>query len=318
MNFTTLRYFLITAEELNITHAAARLYISQQALSGHIAKLEGELGVALFDRSPSLSLTYAGRQLRDYAAKAVNLERQIYQMAGDVKNDRRGEVRVGISHTCGRAVLPSFLPRFRGAHPETELILQESTSSEMELALRRGELDMMIDFTPIRLEGAQYEKLIEERLFLVVPKDMLRARYGACYEAIRGECGRALDLNLFDKFPFILLKRGNRVRTMLDEYMQKLGFEPNIILETENVETAMALCQRGMGVTVYPELFRLCIPEAEDGSGPVEFFPFPDRDTTGTLAIAWMRERYRTRSQLEFIDACREAVSAIRARQNEV
>ena len=42
MNFTTLRYFLVAAEEGNITRAAGRLYISQQALSGHIAKLEKE------------------------------------------------------------------------------------------------------------------------------------------------------------------------------------------------------------------------------------------------------------------------------------
>jgi DNA-binding transcriptional LysR family regulator len=315
MNFTTLRYFLVTAEELNITHAAERLYISQQALSGHISKLEGELGVALFDRSPALTLTYAGRQLRDYAAKAVNLERQIYQMAGDVKNDRRGEVRVGISHTCGRAVLPSILPDFRSSHPLVDLILQEDTSSEMEQALRRGELDLMIDFTPIELDGARYEKLIEERLFLVVPKVMLEANYGACREAVESECSRDLDLKLFERFPFILLRRGNRVRSMLDEYMKRLDFEPNIILETENVETAMALSQRGMGVTVYPELFRWCIPAPGGEGGAVEFFPFRGEETTGTLAMAWMKGHYQTGAAQEFMEACRRAASIIKEKQ---
>ena len=52
MNFRNLHYFLMVAEEKNITHAAQRLYISQQSLSGHIAKLEEELGVPLFERGP--------------------------------------------------------------------------------------------------------------------------------------------------------------------------------------------------------------------------------------------------------------------------
>ena len=65
MNFTSLRYFLVTAEEGNITHAANRLFISQQALSGHINKLEKELNLRLFHRTPVFSLTYAGRQLME-------------------------------------------------------------------------------------------------------------------------------------------------------------------------------------------------------------------------------------------------------------
>ena len=59
MNFQHLRYFLMVAEELNITRAAERLYISQQSLSNHIGNLERELDVKLFTRSPKLSLTYA-------------------------------------------------------------------------------------------------------------------------------------------------------------------------------------------------------------------------------------------------------------------
>ena len=64
MNFRNLQYFLAAAEEKNFTHAARRLYISQQSLSGHVAKLEEELGVPLFERGPELKLTYAGERFQ--------------------------------------------------------------------------------------------------------------------------------------------------------------------------------------------------------------------------------------------------------------
>lgn len=316
VNFTSLRYFLVTAEELNITHAANRLYISQQALSSHIGKLEKELNVSLFNRSPVLSLTYAGRQLVDYATKAVNLERQIYQMSGDINHDQRGELRVGISHTCGRAILPSILPAFRSQHPMVDIVLREENSADMESALEHGELDLMIDFTPIPLDGVRYEKLIEERLFLVVPKAMMESRYGACQNAIVSECDRDLDLTLFEHFPFILLRKGNRVRTMLDHYMAKIGFTPKIILEIENTETAFALAEQGMGVTVYPELFLWCIPEGGRKRDVVDLFPFRIEDTTGTLVVAWMQDHYQTRAASEFIDACHTTIAAIEEKQS--
>ena len=315
MNFTTLKYFLTAAEELNITRAAARLFISQQALSSHIGKLEAELGVKLFDRLPSLTLTYAGRRMVEYAQQAVNLERQIHQMAGDVNNDQVGELRVGISHTCGRAILPSILPRFRQTHPLVDIKLVEDNSAEMEKELRQGDLDLMIDFLPKPQEGLVHEELITERLFLVVPKVLLESSYGACLEPIKSECNRDLDMFLFEKFPFILLSKGNRVRKVLDAYMEKIGFKPKIVLETENTETAYELAGRGMGVTVYPELFLWCIPRPPVSERPVEFFPLRDSDTTGTLVIAHMENHYQTKAAQEFVKACHEGMQEISSRQ---
>ena len=69
MNFLHLKYFLLVAEELNITRAAERLYISQQSLSNHISNMEKELDVKLFTRSPKLSLTYAGDLLVETATQ---------------------------------------------------------------------------------------------------------------------------------------------------------------------------------------------------------------------------------------------------------
>ncbi len=311
MNFTTLKYFLTAVEEMNITRAANKLYISQQALSSHIGKLERELNVKLFNRSPNLSLTQAGRRMVEYAKQAGTLEREINQMAKDAVSDQIGELRVGISHTCGRAILPSILPRFRKAYPLMDVKLVEDVSSTMEEALRKGDLDLMIDFTTAEREGMVQEKLAEERLFLVVPKPLLIENYSACLDAIISECDRNLDLFLFERFPFILLNKGNRVRTVIDSYMEQSGFKPQVVLETENIETAYELASRGMGVTVYPELFLWCIPRPSQEERTVEFFPFRTPETTGTLVIAHMKEHYQTKAAENFIAACHEGLAEI-------
>ena len=84
MNFTSLKYFLAVAEEQNITKAAEKLFISQQALSGHITRLEKELGVRLFDRQPSLALTYAGRELKKHAEEAGQKLSNMFKFCEDV------------------------------------------------------------------------------------------------------------------------------------------------------------------------------------------------------------------------------------------
>ena len=83
MNFLHLKYFLLVAEELNITRAAERLYISQQSLSNHISNMEKELDVKLFTRSPKLSLTYAGDLLVETATQILDLHSQYLAKVGD-------------------------------------------------------------------------------------------------------------------------------------------------------------------------------------------------------------------------------------------
>ena len=313
MNLNTINYYIATVEEMNITHAAQRLYISQQALSNHIARLEEELGVKLFNRSPVLSLTYAGKRFYEYAQQMATIERQIHQMVDDVKGSEAGELRVGISHTCGRAILPSILPKFKDEYPLVDVQLVEENSAEMENALRRGSMDLMIDFLPLSIEGATYTELTKERLFLVVPKKILEEHYASSLEKTVSKCKESLDMKLFKELPFILLKKGNRVRAMLDEYMERTGFEPNIILETENTETAFALASKGMGITVYPELFMWAIPKKEAKNADVEFFPIRDKQTTGTLVIANMVEHYLPTAASKFIETCKEGIDDIKA-----
>ena len=307
MNFRNLQYFLAAAEEKNITRAARKLYISQQSLSGHIAKLEEELGVPLFERGQELKLSYAGERLVLIARQICALEQEILRETGEISDHRRGRLRLGISYTCGRSILPMILPAFCAAHPLVEISLMEGNYRQLNEWLSKGEIDVLIGYMPIDLPGAQVELLLQERLFLACPKPFSRQVFSGDRESILKARKLGSDIRLFDEQPFILLKKGNRIRALFDAYAAKTGFLPQVLLETENIETAFALAEQGMGVTLYPELFlRTLHASAEGEESPLDFFPLPAPETLGALAVAFMESGYRAPAVLDFIALCKQ------------
>ena len=306
MNFRNLQYFLRAAEEKNITRAAQKLYISQQSLSGHIAKLEEELGVSLFERGAELKLTYAGERLYLLAQRICSLEQEILRETGEISDRRRGRLRLGISYTCGRAILPRLLPDFRADHPQVEISLMEGNHQKLNEWLGAGEIDVLLGYAPIDVPGAEVYPLLQERLFLVCPKALTERVFGAAAaEEGRRTLWPDLDIHALRRCPFILLKAGNRIRTMFDSYLEKKDFMPDVVLETENIETAFALAEQGMGITVYPELFLSSLHAGAAQSPDIDLLPLPADEATGTLAVAFLEKGYHAPAVLDFITLCR-------------
>ena len=232
MNFLHLKYFLMVAEELNITRAAERLYISQQSLSSHISNMERELNVKLFTRSPKLALTYAGDQLVQTATQIIDLYSQYLSKVGDINRHYLGVLRVGISHTCGLALLPDILPRFREEFPMVDFSLYEGNSNQLEDELSHGRVDLVICFQPIMLDGVETVSLTQQRLVMVVPKSFIDRLFGAQADVIREQFSNGADIGAFQSMPFVLIKRGNRTRSIVDQYFSRYYFKPKLILET--------------------------------------------------------------------------------------
>ena len=80
LDLRLLREFVVVAEELHFTRAAARLYLAQQALSRDIARLERQLGVPLFTRTTRrVALTAEGERLLERARELLALHDQTLQ-----------------------------------------------------------------------------------------------------------------------------------------------------------------------------------------------------------------------------------------------
>ena len=308
MNFQNLQYFLAVAEEMNVTKAAKRLHISEQALSRQIGKLETELSCKLFERNPRFTLSPAGKRLKAAAEQIGNIERQLHLELDDLTNNNTGELRIGVSYTRGQALLPRLLPPFHQKHPGITVTILEGSASELQDNLTKGRIDLFIGYVPRDLDAFEAAELGRERLFLVVPKGFMGDLFGAQADEMRQKYAEGVDITAFKDLPFILLDRDDRVRRMADRLFSRYDITPRVLLETRNIQTAFALAMEGMGVTIYPELFlssQSLLPSAQAARDAVDAFPL-DGDLAQTIVVAYNPEKYLSKAARDFIEEAQD------------
>ena len=130
MNFQNLEYFITVARESNITRASEKLGISQQALSNQISRMEEELGCKLFNRKHGFQLTVAGRELLRSSNQIIDIYKQTEQVIKDISDNKRGELRIGITHTRGQTILPILLPEFTRMYPLVTLSITAESNKD--------------------------------------------------------------------------------------------------------------------------------------------------------------------------------------------
>ena len=314
INFLNLEYFLVAAEELNFTKAAKRLYISQQSLSNHIANLEKEFDVMLFNRTSPLTLTYAGQALKAKAREILDLRDETYQEIRDIKDFTTGQLSIGVSHTRGRFILPEILPVYQAQFPGIELHLTEGNSSQLAGSLLHGDIDLMIDLLPLNVENVETIPICTEDILLIVPDKILEEHFPGRADAVKKQLAASPDLRLLADCPFVLLKKGNRVRTIADEMFEDAQITPRIVLETENIETVLSLSRTGMGLTFYPKMFIARDPIAPTGLTALadrfhlNYYSLNYARAHGTLGIGYHKGRYMSRAAREFIRIAQERI----------
>ena len=301
MNFLNIEYFIAAAQELNFTKAAKHLYISPQSLSRHIAKLEAELGVELFNRTHPMSLTYAGRTLFRRANEMIDIKRQTEKELCDIKSFYSGELSIGISHTRGRVLLPKVLPVFHEKFPNIDLKLTEGNTHQLDSAFINGDIDLMIGMLPFSVEGIESIELCKEDILIIVPDKVIKTVFPDTYDIVKKRLEKSVDFELLANCPFLMMNTSNRVRTIADEMLASYKIKPKIILETENIETLLALCCCGMGITFYPEMFISKSCNHIWNLDGINIYPLEYDKTHGVLGIGYHKKRYLPKAAVEFI-----------------
>ena len=166
-----LRAFAAVAREGSFSEAAKELYVSQPAISKHVALLEAELGAQLVVRSRrGASLTPAGEVLADYVLRAEALlanGRRAIAAGGDAQV---GTLALAASGIPGTYLLPAILARFHERHPAVELDFRLSTSGGALELVRAHEVELGIVGGLIVPPELESEPFVEDEVVLVGPR----------------------------------------------------------------------------------------------------------------------------------------------------
>ena len=168
MDITALEYFKIIAESGSLTKAAHQLHITQPAMSAMLKKLEEELGVELFDRSPNrIHLNKAG----EVTLVHVNtILRNVEQLKADVLSAARQSQTLSIAF-CDQGVRWFSAPRFSVAHPEVRVNDDLYEGDDAVELLHERVYDLMV--TPQKIQDASIQSLpfLPDQVYLSVPED---------------------------------------------------------------------------------------------------------------------------------------------------
>jgi LysR family transcriptional regulator, transcriptional activator of nhaA len=144
LNFHHLHSFWAVAKEGHLTRAAARLFVSQSALSAQIRQLEEQLGQQLFTRvGRGLQLTEAGRLALGYADSIFTAGAELTALLREGRREERQVLRIGAAATLSRNFQENFLrPLLERA--DVELVLQSGTLADLLSRLRLHALDLIL------------------------------------------------------------------------------------------------------------------------------------------------------------------------------
>lgn len=252
MDLKQLRYFVAVAEELHFGRAAARLFISQPALSFDIKKLEGQLDIQLLNRNnKSVSLTNAGQVLLDEARYLLLRAEQAKRLTLRSAQGFTGRLSVGFVNSILQRGLPQAVKTFETDHPDTEVVLMEMNSAEQAQALQRGQIDIGFVHWSVISESIRCEAVFSEPFLCCLPASHRLAGH------------TRIDLAALAQEDFILFPR-----SVSPHYHDRIiaccvaaGFSPRIRHETRLWQTVATMVAHDMGVALVPQTLALAWKE---------------------------------------------------------
>jgi DNA-binding transcriptional LysR family regulator len=245
MNLTLrqLRAFDAVAETGSFTAAAARLHLTQSALSVLVRELEREMGVQLFDRhTRRVLLSEAGRAFQP------SVQRLLADLAGavagvtELRDQKRGLLRLAAPQLMACTLMPRVIAAYRARHPDVEVRLIDTLPEHLLAGLASGEAELAVG-QDVEVDAAVIERraLFRDRHWLICPPDHAFARR------------RRVRWSELRPYTFIAPTRDFRQRVLpeLDADARAFLMQAST-QEVSYMTTALGMVAAGLGLTVCP------------------------------------------------------------------
>lgn len=238
MELHQLRSFVAIAEECNLTRASERLYLSQSAVSSHLKALEDELGVSLFARTAKgMLLTGEGMTLLPRARNLLDAANGMLQEARALSGELRGSLRIGFNTDPAFLRASALSTRMRRAHPDIELNLMQSMTSNVLEQVARGSMDGGFIFGRAENPALTVVPLASVTLHVVGPAKWKKLLADADLTAVAG-------------MPWIWVPPDCPLYNLLDEQFEEHGLTLKHSIKTDHEDIMRALVIAGEGLCV--------------------------------------------------------------------
>ncbi len=275
MTLTELRYIVTLAQERHFGRAAEKCFVSQPTLSVAVKKLEGELDIAIFERSKSaVSPTPLGEKIIQQAERVLAESRTLKELADAGKDQLSSPLKVGAIFTIGPYLFPHLVPQIYQRAPQMSLFIEESYTAVLRRQLREGELDAIIIALPFNEPDVLTRPLYDEPFVVVMPKDHELAKL------------KHVQADMLPDQDLLLLGEGHCFRDQVLELCPALSQQQNdrigSVTQGSSLETLKYMVATGLGITVLPES-----AVGNLDSQLITTRPFASPAPYRTVALAW-------------------------------
>lgn len=289
MELKQLEYFQMTSRLKNITRAAKRLSVSQPNITVAIKKLEAELGIQLFERSQKqLSLTPEGAVFLNRIELALRNIQDAVLEVNDYKQLQKGTIKIGIPSMIGAYLFPKIFSGFQKKFAHLDIYLYEKGSMSIRESLERDELDFGIVIISNASPSLQLLPMSTNQVVACVPEDSPLAQKDS------------LSWSDVSNIDLIMLKEGSFIRNLIQQKLKEHNIQPNIILESNQIETIKGLISSNVGMAFLLDFVVQDTPHIKT---------LPIEDIFVDVGLAWKKDRYISKAAQSFINFCQDTLN---------
>lgn len=289
MTIRHLAIYKMVCEEMSITKAGERLYMTQPAVSHVIAQLEREAGTPLFDRrAQKIYINERGKALLEKALRLLALYDEIGRELPEL--EKKAVLRIGSSITIAAFWLPSFVSEFERSNSDTPLDINVDSAFHTVSRLERGEIDIAL------VEGAFYLEQFEK-----IPFSSYRIVPLCAPDYLNGirECKKKpMTMEELSSLRLLLREKGSAVRDVLEGAFIQKELEVKPYWTSVNSQALLKAAKAGLGIAVLPDI----LAEQELMEGSLVCPEIEGLLLTNHNYIAYHKSNYLTSAMNAFIE----------------
>ena len=240
MNYNYLLYFSVLAETEHYTTAAARLGISQPALSSAIRHLENALGgVRLFEKTGrNIRLTEKGRFYQQAVDEAIQKLHDASLALRDSKTLAPVVIHIGVVSGTLNGLLAQEIRKYSSSNARIRFHITESNSENLMDLIRQEKLDMAIVDSSNRDRSLLFRQLYQRDFYIALPETHpLAHRETIDPQEIVSEPQIVFDYNLENSFK---------------QWLTGKPTEEAVICTVDTATAALDLVCAGLGISFIP------------------------------------------------------------------